>query len=107
MDVHNIIIFNTENERRRTVNKYFSNIVGENQFILNVPQRLKWIDHMISSIYLYMYNWENIIPNINIFIVTDIQSQKNNNKKLNMLTIKENDSWEYKYFNNVLIYKNQ
>lgn len=64
---------------------------------------------MISSIYLYMYNWENIIPNINIFIVTDIQSQKNNNKKLNMLTIKENDSWDYKYFkiNNVLIYKNQ
>lgn len=62
---------------------------------------------MISSIYLYMFNWENIIPNINIFIVTDIQSQKNNNKKLNMLTIKENDSWEYKYFNNVLIYKNQ
>lgn len=45
---------------------------------------------MISSIYLFMYNWENIIPNINIFIVTDIQSQKNNNKKLNMLTIKEN-----------------
>lgn len=107
MDVHKIIIFNTENERRRTVNKYFSNIVGENQFILNVPQRLKWIDHMISYIYLYMYNWENIIPNINIFIVTDIQGQKNNNKKLNMLTIKENDSWEYKYFNNVLIYKNQ
>lgn len=62
---------------------------------------------MISSIYLYMYNWENIIPNINIFIVTDIQSQKNNNKKLNMLTIKENKYNTSISINNVLIYKNQ
>lgn len=58
--------------------------MGENQFILkrSLAFEMNRSHDKFHKIYLYMYNWENIIPNINIFIVTDIQSQKNNNKKL-------------------------